>query len=183
MVVSHYCFNLYFPDDLWGRASSSVRHLLRPLLYFLTGFFAFLLLGFVFGFCLFRAAPIAGPKVPRLGVESELQLLAYITGAARQDPSHVCDLHHGQGYPLSPLLFNYWVWQQGSGRRPRKSSVNEMLSIDTRPQWNEVWKAVEEMEPGNTDGISRHLLVKVKKMHISRGLEGRVQGEISCHLY
>ena len=69
--------------------------------------FCFLIVAFVFGFCLFRAAPIAGPKVPRLGVESELQLLAYITGAARQDPSHVCDLHHGQGYPLSPLLFNY----------------------------------------------------------------------------
>ena len=28
--------------------------------------------------------------VPRLGVESELQLLAY---TATRDPSHVCDLH------------------------------------------------------------------------------------------
>ena len=31
-------------------------------------------------------------EVPRLGVESELQLLAYTTAA--RDPSHVCDLNH-----------------------------------------------------------------------------------------
>lgn len=31
----------------------------------------------------------------RLGVESELQLLAYITATATRDPSLVCDLHHG----------------------------------------------------------------------------------------
>ena len=32
--------------------------------------------------------------VPRLGVESELQLLAYTTATATQDLSHVCDLYH-----------------------------------------------------------------------------------------
>ena len=32
--------------------------------------------------------------VPRLGVESELQLLAYTTATATPDPSCVCDLHH-----------------------------------------------------------------------------------------
>ena len=32
--------------------------------------------------------------VPRLGVESELQLLAYATATATWDPRHVCDLHH-----------------------------------------------------------------------------------------
>ena len=32
-------------------------------------------------------------EVPRLGVESELQLLAYTTAAAMQNLSHVCDLH------------------------------------------------------------------------------------------
>ena len=31
---------------------------------------------------------------PRLGVESELQLLAYTTATTMQDPSHVCDLHY-----------------------------------------------------------------------------------------
>ena len=33
-------------------------------------------------------------EVPRLGVESELQLPAYTTATATPDPSHVCDLHH-----------------------------------------------------------------------------------------
>ena len=33
-------------------------------------------------------------EVPRLGVELELQLLAYATATATGDPSHACDLHH-----------------------------------------------------------------------------------------
>ena len=33
-------------------------------------------------------------EVPRLGVELELQLLAYTTATAMPDPSHICDLHH-----------------------------------------------------------------------------------------
>ena len=33
-------------------------------------------------------------EVPRLGVEPELQLPAYATATAMQDPSHVCDQHH-----------------------------------------------------------------------------------------
>jgi len=32
-------------------------------------------------------------EVPRLGVELELQLPAYTTATAMQDPSHICDLH------------------------------------------------------------------------------------------
>ena len=32
-------------------------------------------------------------EVPRLGVKSELQLLAYVTATAMPDPSQVCDLH------------------------------------------------------------------------------------------
>ena len=41
--------------------------------------------------------------VPRLGVESELQLPAYTT--ATGDPSRVCDLHHSSRQPriLNPL--------------------------------------------------------------------------------
>ena len=31
-------------------------------------------------------------EVPRLGVEPELQLLAYTTATAMLDPSHICDL-------------------------------------------------------------------------------------------
>ena len=32
-------------------------------------------------------------EIPRLGVELELQLLAYTAAAAMRDPSHVCSLH------------------------------------------------------------------------------------------
>ena len=53
---------------------------------------------FGFGVCLFFG--FLGPhlwhmEVPRLGVESELQLLAYTTATAMRDLSLVCDLHHG----------------------------------------------------------------------------------------
>ena len=33
-------------------------------------------------------------EVPRLGVKLRLQLPAYTTVTATQDPSYVCDLHH-----------------------------------------------------------------------------------------
>ena len=33
-------------------------------------------------------------EVPRLGVESELQLTAYTTATATPDPSRICNLHH-----------------------------------------------------------------------------------------
>ena len=44
-------------------------------------------------------------EVPRLGFESELQLMAYATVTATWDPSHVCDLHHSsqQCQILNPL--------------------------------------------------------------------------------
>ena len=44
-------------------------------------------------------------EVPRLGVKSELQLLAYTTATAMQDLSHICDLHHSsqQHQILNPL--------------------------------------------------------------------------------
>ena len=44
-------------------------------------------------------------EVPRLEVESELQLPPYATAPAMQDPSHVCDLHYSsqQCQILNPL--------------------------------------------------------------------------------
>ena len=46
-------------------------------------------------------------EVPRLGVKSELQLLAYATAIAiaTPDPSHIFDLHHSsqQYWTLDPL--------------------------------------------------------------------------------
>ena len=53
--------------------------------------------------------PFLGPlprhmEVPRLGVESELQLLAYTTTTATWDLRHICDLHHSsrQRWILNP---------------------------------------------------------------------------------
>ena len=44
-------------------------------------------------------------EVPRLGVESELQLLGYTTTTAMQDLSLICDLYHSscQCQILNPL--------------------------------------------------------------------------------
>ena len=42
-------------------------------------------------------------EFPRLGVESELQLLAYTTATATQDLSSVCDLYHSS---LQCQIFN-----------------------------------------------------------------------------
>ena len=44
-------------------------------------------------------------EVPRLGVKSELQLLAYGTATAMLDLSCICDLHHNLWQPqiLNPL--------------------------------------------------------------------------------
>ena len=44
-------------------------------------------------------------EVLRLGIQSELQLLAYTIATATPDPSHVCDLHHSslQCWFLNPL--------------------------------------------------------------------------------
>ena len=44
-------------------------------------------------------------EIPRLGVESELQLLAYATATAMPDLSHICDLCHSLGkcQILNPL--------------------------------------------------------------------------------
>ena len=55
-------------------------------------------------FCLFRAAPTAR-EVPRLVVESELQLPAYTTATATWNLSCLCHLHHSswQRQVLNPL--------------------------------------------------------------------------------
>ena len=60
---------------------------------------------FFFSFSLFRAA-LRHMEVPRLGVESELQLPAYTTAIAMRYPSHVFDLHHSsqQRQILNPLI-------------------------------------------------------------------------------
>ena len=48
----------------------------------------------IFFFSFFFLGPhVWHVEVPRLGVESELQLLPYTTATATRDPSHACDLH------------------------------------------------------------------------------------------
>ena len=56
-------------------------------------------MGFFF-FGLLRAI-LVDMEVPRLGVELELELLAYTTATATPDPSHICSLR--QPEILNPL--------------------------------------------------------------------------------
>ena len=65
---------------------------------------------FLFSFFFFCLSVFSEPRpqhmeVPRLGVQSELQLLAYATTTAMADPSLICDLHHSsqQRWILHPL--------------------------------------------------------------------------------
>ena len=51
---------------------------------------------FIYLFC-FLGLHQQHMKIPRSGVESELQLLAYTTAIAMQDPSCICHLHHSSG--------------------------------------------------------------------------------------
>ena len=55
--------------------------------------FYFILFTYYYYFC-FLGLHLWHGEIPRLGVESELQLLAYATDAATQDRSQICDLHH-----------------------------------------------------------------------------------------
>ena len=45
-------------------------------------------------FLFFKRLYLQHIKVPRLGVESELQLPAYTTAVATRDLSHICNLGH-----------------------------------------------------------------------------------------
>ena len=62
-------------------------------------------------FC-FLGMPLRHMEVPRLGIESELQLLA--TDTAIPDPSHLCNLHHS----LRPCWILDPFIEQGHGSNP-----------------------------------------------------------------
>jgi len=68
-------------------------------------------------------------EIPRLGVESEIQLPAYTTATATPDPSLICDLYHSlqQCHVLSPL-------SGGQGSKP-KSSWIIVWFISAEPHW------------------------------------------------
>ena len=72
-------------------------------------------------------------KVPRVGVELELQLLAYTTATAIPDPSQVCDLHHSSQ--------QHWIPNPLSKARDRTcvlvdtSQVLKQLSHNRNSSW------------------------------------------------
>ena len=63
---------------------------------------------FFFGGGLFMANP-QQTEVPRLGLESELQLPTYTTATAMLDLSHVCNLHHSS--------WQHWIFNTLSEAR------------------------------------------------------------------
>ena len=80
--------------------------------FFLSSFLFFFGFG-GFLFC-FLGLKVYHMEVLGLGVESELQLPAYITATTMQDLSRVCDLHHSSRqhwilYPLSKARDQTWV--------------------------------------------------------------------------
>ena len=84
----------HLPLEVHSFADLYINHVFQFLFSFLS-----------LSFCLLRAVPTTH-EVPRLGVKSELQLLAYATATATQDPSRVCNLHHSlwQCPILNPLI-------------------------------------------------------------------------------
>ena len=68
-------------------------------------------------------------EVPRLGVESELQLPAYTTATARPDPSRIC------GLPRS--LWQHWILNPLSEARVRTLIFVDMSQVlnPLSPQW------------------------------------------------
>ena len=93
-MVSYYGFDLHF------LMISNIEPIFMSLLvipmslkkYLFKSFVHFTYL-FIYLFA-FLGLHVWHMEVPRLGVESDLQLPAYTTATAMQDPSHVVYLHH-----------------------------------------------------------------------------------------
>ena len=76
-------------------------------------------------------------EVPRLGVESELQLLASATDIATSDRSHICDLHHSSWqhwilYPPSEAGMepaSSWILVGLVAAKPQRELLQIMLHI------------------------------------------------------
>ena len=63
----------------------------------------------LFCFFVFSGLQPGHMEVPRLGVKSELQMPAYSTATAMQDPSRVCNLYHNSGNAWILNLLSYWA--------------------------------------------------------------------------
>ena len=59
----------------------------------------------IYAFICFLGLHLQHMEVPRLGVQMELELLAYTAATAMQDPNRVCKLYHSsrQRLTLNPL--------------------------------------------------------------------------------
>ena len=69
-------------------------------------------------------------EVPSLGIESELQLLAYTTAIAMPGPSRLCDLHHSS--------LPHWVLNPRSEARDRTLILTDLKCVtpDGGPPWS-----------------------------------------------
>ena len=97
VIAMHHAHSHFMPSFMF---------LLRDF-YALTSHFSissFFFFFFLFSFVFLGSHP-QHTEIPRLGVQSELQLPAYTTATATQDPSHFCNLHHSsqQCQSLNPL--------------------------------------------------------------------------------
>ena len=112
--------------------------------------------------CLFSGPHPQHMEVPRLGVESELQLLACTTATATRDLSHICDLcrslwKHQNLNPLSkardrtcirmdtsqvlnPLIHN----RNSPGCKFSTMVADELMDSWWRDGWKNGWRMVEE---------------------------------------
>ena len=100
-------FSPFLPSSL---PPSLLSYPLSIILSHLTPGTCYLLISLAIYIYIFVFLPFLGllpqhKEVPRLGVKSELQLPAYTTTTATQDPSHACNLHHSswQHQILKPL--------------------------------------------------------------------------------
>ena len=76
--------------------------------------------------------------VPRLGVESELQMPAYATATAKWDPSHICDPHHSSQQHQIPDLLS-------QGRDSNRLLRDTVGFVSTAPQWKPSKKFLHEI--------------------------------------
>ena len=66
--------------------------------------------------------------IPRLVLESEVQLQVYTTAMATQDPSHICDLHGS--------LWQRWILNPLSQARDKTHILTETSGPESaEPQW------------------------------------------------
>ena len=96
---------------------------------------------YLFIFCFLVPHP-RHMEVPWLGVESELQPLAYTIATATQDPSQACDLHHDPRQcwipdPLSktrdqthiPMDISWICFHWATAGTPKKFKIKKIFSF------------------------------------------------------